>query len=242
LTLTGRGGRTSHVVEQLRELIVCGNVTDGQFLGTEGELVSRFGISRPSLREALRRLEGEGLIEVAVGVGGGVTAHRPDERMTARAVTDVLRSRDVATTDLLETYSCVAAIIARRIAGGRRHRIVASELRSLIPPAADTLDPWDYDVALYSFQRRVIHGGPSPTMNVLAATLHEVIDSRITSVGVDTAFGTLVARRRHARSQRQLTELIASGSEAETAVFWRRYLFGLNRTLTSAAGVLIDRS
>src|SRR5829696_860262 len=55
-------GRTSHVVEQLRELIVRGDVTDGSFLGTEGELVKHFGLSRPSLGEALHRLEGEGLI------------------------------------------------------------------------------------------------------------------------------------------------------------------------------------
>jgi DNA-binding GntR family transcriptional regulator len=46
--------------------------------------VERFGVSRPSLREALRILEARGLISVVRGRGGGVVVHEPDGRITAR--------------------------------------------------------------------------------------------------------------------------------------------------------------
>ena len=43
-------------------MIVSGKLSDGASLGRESDLVERFGVSRPSLREALRILEAEGLV------------------------------------------------------------------------------------------------------------------------------------------------------------------------------------
>jgi DNA-binding FadR family transcriptional regulator len=52
------------VADELRSLIVSGELSEGESLGREPDLVERFGVSRPSLREALRILEAEGLITV----------------------------------------------------------------------------------------------------------------------------------------------------------------------------------
>src|SRR5882762_9987114 len=81
------------IADELRALIVSGRLSEGDYIGHEPDLVERFGVSRPSLREALRILEAEGLITVVRGVLGGVVVHRPNERMTARTAALVLQSR-----------------------------------------------------------------------------------------------------------------------------------------------------
>ena len=83
------------IADELRALIVSGELSEGDSLGHEPDLVERFGVSRPSLREALRILEAEGLITVVRGVLGGVIVHEPDERMTARTAALVLQARNV---------------------------------------------------------------------------------------------------------------------------------------------------
>ncbi len=92
--------KPQQIADELRRLIVAGELSEGDSLGHEPELVERFGVSRPSLREALRILEAEGLITVVRGVLGGVVVHEPSERMTARTTALVLQARNVSVADV----------------------------------------------------------------------------------------------------------------------------------------------
>lgn len=58
-----------HISDQLRTLIVNGEYPSGASLPSERTLSQRFGVSRPSLREALIALEVEGFVEVRMGKG-----------------------------------------------------------------------------------------------------------------------------------------------------------------------------
>jgi len=55
------------VADRIRELIVSGELADGERLPRLDLLLDEFGISGPSMREALRMLESEGLITVQRG-------------------------------------------------------------------------------------------------------------------------------------------------------------------------------
>jgi len=57
------------VAKQLRRLILNGHIKPSQKLPPERELASRFGTNRNTLREAIRLLEGEGLVKVRQGGG-----------------------------------------------------------------------------------------------------------------------------------------------------------------------------
>src|SRR4026209_1677486 len=92
--------KSQQIADELRRLIVSGKLSEGESLGHEPDLVERFGVSRPSLREALRILEAEGLISVVRGMLGGIVVHEPNERMTARTAALLLQSRNVSLADV----------------------------------------------------------------------------------------------------------------------------------------------
>src|SRR4051812_49990470 len=70
--------RMSEVVAGiLRERIIDGELTDGDLLPKQDELLEEFRISRPSMREALRILENDGLLTVRRGNQGGSVIEVP---------------------------------------------------------------------------------------------------------------------------------------------------------------------
>ena len=66
------------VAAGLRDKILSGELDDGDLLPRQEDLLAEFGVSPPSIREALRILETEGLITVKRGnVGGGLGVVAP---------------------------------------------------------------------------------------------------------------------------------------------------------------------
>jgi GntR family transcriptional regulator, transcriptional repressor for pyruvate dehydrogenase complex len=86
------------VASELRARILAG---DGDYrLPTQDQLVSEFGVSYPSVREAIRILETEGLVTVRRGNVGGAEVHRPDEISAAYHLGLALQARRVTLGDL----------------------------------------------------------------------------------------------------------------------------------------------
>lgn len=61
------------VADQLSQLIATGQIKPGERLPSERDLASQFGVSRPTIREAMIALEIEGLVEIRTGSGIYVT-------------------------------------------------------------------------------------------------------------------------------------------------------------------------
>ncbi|MEU4131600.1 FadR/GntR family transcriptional regulator [Streptomyces wuyuanensis] len=100
-----RGGNGfEEALEQILQVVRLGLVPGGERLPAERELAERMGISRVTLREVLKVLQEEGLVESRRGrYGGTFVLHRPrtegeDElrrRVAAVDVEDTLRFREV---------------------------------------------------------------------------------------------------------------------------------------------------
>src|SRR5262245_64029666 len=78
----GRSGRNASVtddaIERIRQMIISGEWGPGTRLPRESELAARLGISRNSLREAVRALSLVRVLEVRQGDGTYVTSLEPD--------------------------------------------------------------------------------------------------------------------------------------------------------------------
>ncbi|WP_009478485.1 FadR/GntR family transcriptional regulator [Rhodococcus sp. JVH1] len=84
-------GRVSGmIVDQIRLLIREGQVKPGERLPSERDLGEKFGVSRVSVREALRGLEASGLVTIKVGAGGGAFVTAPTSAQVGEGIVDLL--------------------------------------------------------------------------------------------------------------------------------------------------------
>src|SRR5262245_52367882 len=75
---TERMSVTSEAIEKVKDMILSGEFQPGTKLPRENELAERLGVSRSSLREAVRALSALNVIEVRQGDGTYVTSLTPE--------------------------------------------------------------------------------------------------------------------------------------------------------------------
>ena len=224
--------KPEQIADELRALIVSGALSEGDSLGHEPDLVERFGVSRPSLREALRILEAEGLITVVRGVLGGVIVHEPDERMTARTAALVLQARNVTLGDVHDARTIIEPAAVRILATASR-RAVVKELRALVEEQREVIeDPESFGRANARFHERLVALAGNQTLAILAEMLNEIVARAVTAVGeTGTRRDTLATRRRGLRSQERLIELIEAGAPIDAEEHWRSHMDAVGKVM-----------
>jgi GntR family transcriptional regulator, transcriptional repressor for pyruvate dehydrogenase complex len=240
---TGPREKPQQIADELRGLIVSGELSEGDSLGHEPDLVERFGVSRPSLREALRILEAEGLITVVRGVRGGVIVHAPDQRMTARAAALLLQARNVSLADVFEARNLLEPVAARSIATARGRKAAVKELRALVRDQENAIeDPDAFGVANAAFHQRLVSLGGNQTLSVVAEMLNEIVIRAVTAVSRrDDGLGSPAMRRRGLRSQNRLLDLIEAGKGTEAEEHWRSHMQVVGRVLLGqSASTVVD--
>jgi DNA-binding FadR family transcriptional regulator len=225
--------KPQQIADELRRLIVSGELSEGDSLGHEPDLVERFGVSRPSLREALRILEAEGLISVVRGMLGGVVVHEPDHRMAARTAALVLQARNVPLADVYEARSLLEPAAARVVASLRSRRAAVSELRRLIDDQLGVItNPEAFGRANARFHERLVALAGNRTLTVVAEMLNEIVARAVTAVSkTGPARDSLATRRRGIRSQERLVSLIEAGKASEAEAHWRAHMAVVGRVL-----------
>ena len=134
-TTVTRSSSARGLAHQLRKELLT--LKNGDFYGYEDELLERFSVSRPTLRQAARVMEHEQLLRVRRGPRGGYYVTRPDVQSVINAASLYLYDRGTRLRDLsLAARGCVATLV--RCAAESQNEAAAAELRAKLDTYAAT--------------------------------------------------------------------------------------------------------
>jgi DNA-binding FadR family transcriptional regulator len=119
------------IADQVRSLITAGEFPPGSRLPAERELAKRFGVSRPSLREALIALEVEGHVDVRPGAGIMVTT-------PAGGMADCCA--DEGPLEVLRARSLIEGAIAAEAARGMKSKDIEALEQILLTMEREVVD------------------------------------------------------------------------------------------------------
>jgi GntR family transcriptional regulator, transcriptional repressor for pyruvate dehydrogenase complex len=112
---------SQQIALDIRRYLEQQRLQPGDRIGTEQQLAAEFGVSRPTLREALRLLAGSHLIRVSRGRAGGIfVAHTPGDGMSrnlSESIAMMLATESVSVLELLEARMFLEVPLARMAAG-----------------------------------------------------------------------------------------------------------------------------
>jgi DNA-binding GntR family transcriptional regulator len=191
------------LVDRVRTLIVEGQLAPGTRIH-EGELGKALGVSRTPLREALKVLASEGLVELVQGRGAVV------RKLTGKDVAEML--------DVLRALETLAARLACRNATDAQIAALRRTHDEMIAfyETGNRLD--------YYWRNQAIHAGLADLSgNALLATMHATIQARmkrIRFIGNEDPGGWTAAVAEH----REMIAALEARDEARLAAVVARHL------------------
>lgn len=227
------------IANELRRVVVCEG-KPGDYLMAERLLIERFGVSRPTLREALRILESEGLLDIRRGIKGGATIREPSIEDLALRIGAFLQIRHATYEDLFLVRKIIEPAAARLAAErvGRDgddealERCLEREQQAIADPAAEP----HQSEAIGSFHEAVLELGGSTTLAVVGKLLHATVDSYTQSY-IDRLPNTKILRQALTESHaihRKIADAIQGGRGERAEYLMRSHLDAI-RTATGLA-------
>ena len=108
----GHRSKAEHVAQQLLERIIAAKLKPGVSFATEAELLSQFNVSRPTLRESLKLLESQGVLELRPGPRGGIIVREPSTDLLAHGLSVFLRLHEVPFGTVIKAREVIEPALA----------------------------------------------------------------------------------------------------------------------------------
>lgn len=172
--------KTAEVVAtRIRKLVVRGALKPGDKLPPESTLMDDFEVSRPTIREAIRILEAEGLISVSRGVKGGARVLGISSDLVTRAAGIALQAGGATMRDIYETRTLIEPPAAR-LAAERRPAEAAAALRAQLAAEWTAIDDMAARArAIAAFHRTLLEECGNTTLGMLGLALHDVVERHL---------------------------------------------------------------
>lgn len=164
------------VASALRNRILSGDLRHHTELPKQEELFEEFGVSMPSIREALRILETEGLVTVRRGARGGALVHRPEPTTAAYVIGLLMQANEIPIADLAAAVRQIEPLCAGMCAArDDRATAVVPDLRAVQADAADAFDDFPKFVEqMRRFHETVLRCSGNETMGLMLGILENI--------------------------------------------------------------------
>lgn len=215
------------VAANLRRRIVRNEIEAGAPLPPEATLMTQFGVSRPTLREAFRVLESEGLIVVKRGARGGARVRQPDEETAARYLGHVVQVRGASLADVYDARVVIESVAAGMVAASHTD----ADLVRLDEAVAHETEVLSGDISTlveleHRFHLLVMEITGNQTLYLFSQTLNQLVEAaglHRSLTDVDAA-GHSPQPKRAAKAHARLVELIREGDAAAAEALWNAHL------------------
>ena len=208
------------VADDLREEIVSGALSVGDLFPVERELIERYGVGRTTLREALRILETEGLIEVLRGAQGGARVVGPSLDLASHAVRMVLRSQSTELIDVQTARTIIEPPAARMFVENATPEGIAA-LELALEEERECAGTPEFPFAAMRFHEKVVEHSGNHTLSAFLMVIHDIHEGVATAL----AEGGVGAegRSRTIETHARLLECARTGAADEAEKLWRDY-------------------
>lgn len=189
--------KVSHLLaSDLRRQILSGQLAADQQLPSEPELTTQLQVSRETLREALRILESQQLVEIRRGRGGGAVVRRPGLEAVGRYVALLLQLRKTTLAHLEEARSVIEPPAAEQVA----MRAGYDDLDRLVTLHEAERnaegDPLAFVTAMSAFDQAVTELSGNQTLAIIAGVFRNIYAGQVySSIGGDSATAERIGRR-----------------------------------------------
>jgi GntR family transcriptional regulator, transcriptional repressor for pyruvate dehydrogenase complex len=179
-------GLAKQISEKIREAILEGRVQVHERLPTEEELAVKFNVSRPTIREALKRLAAQNLIRSRRGPAGGTFVNQPsreDARLTVANAARLLVSMDEFTlNDIAEARQEIELICCRLAALRRTDEHLSTMALEIERQRQPSLTDEEFCASDVRFHHALVEAAGNPALDFAAAGVIESLQPAVNMV------------------------------------------------------------
>jgi GntR family transcriptional regulator, transcriptional repressor for pyruvate dehydrogenase complex len=179
-------GLAAQIATKIREAILEGRLQVDERLPTEEELAGRFGVSRPTIREALKRLAAQNLIRSRRGPAGGTFVNQPTGQEARLAVANaaslLVSLGEFSLQDIAEARTEVELACCRLAASRRTNAHLATMAEEIERQRLTSLTDEDFCASDVRFHHTVVEAAGNPALEYAAASVLDSLQPAVNMV------------------------------------------------------------
>jgi DNA-binding FadR family transcriptional regulator len=204
-------------------MIADGQLKDGDCLPDETELMVQFGVSQPTVRDAIRLLESECAVEISPSAEGGAQLTGAEVETVAQRGALLLDLAGATIADVLTTRAGIEPLAARLIAESSNNDALAEVEKLITEHVPAGWQTGHLAEATASFHRRLVELSGNETLTMIAGML-DGINVRHTAAAIDRRSVSQSEYDKLCRSYRRLLDFLRAHDGPGAEAHWRRHM------------------